>query len=167
MKHLLLLSVLFIGCYSAIAQNNTTPQEPPYKRFPSVPPFQLLQVDSTSVFTKEKLDKKKAVMLMLFSPDCDHCKHETEEIIKNIDRLKHIQVVMSTTQPFEKMKDFYEKYKLGKYPNIIVGKDTKYTLPVFYDIRTLPFLAFYNKKKELISVFDGSMPIEKVIAIFK
>ncbi len=104
---------------------------------------------------------------MLFSPDCDHCKHETAEIIKHIDDLKNIQIIMSTTQPFEKMKAFYETYGLGNYKNIVVGKDTKYTLPVFYDIRTLPFLAFYNKKKELISVFDGSLPIEKVIAIFK
>ncbi len=62
--------------------------------------------DSTSYFTKEDLPKKSAVMLMLFNPQCDHCQHETEEIIKNIDRFKNIQIVMTTSMPFDAMKEF-------------------------------------------------------------
>lgn len=104
---------------------------------------------------------------MLFSPDCDHCKHETEEIIKNIDAFKKVQIVMSTTLSFDKMIDYYNHYDLKRFNNIIVGKDTGYFLPVFYDIRNLPFLAFYNKKKELISVFEGALPIDKVIEELK
>jgi hypothetical protein len=135
----------------------------PYKRFPTVPPFKLLLTDSSSYFTKADLPKKKAVMLMLFSPDCDHCKHETEEIIKNIGAFKKVQIVMSTTLPFEKMIDYHNHYDLKRFDNIIVGKDISYFLPVFYDIHNLPFLAFYNKNKELISVFSGALPIAKVI----
>ncbi|MGZ8518443.1 MAG: TlpA family protein disulfide reductase [Chitinophagaceae bacterium] len=135
----------------------------PYKRFPTVPPFKLLLTDSSSHFTKADLPKKKAVLLMLFSPDCDHCKHETEEIIKNVDAFKKVQIVMSTTVPFEKMRDYYNHYDLKRFDNIIVGKDVSYLLPVFYDIHNLPFLAFYNKKKELISVYSGVLPIAKVI----
>ena len=101
---------------------------------------------------------------MLFSPDCDHCKHETEEIIKNIGNFKNTQLLMSTTREFDKMVEFYRHYQLDRFDNIIVGKDVNYMLPVFFSIRNLPFLAFYNKKKELISVFEGAMPIEKVVA---
>ncbi len=100
---------------------------------------------------------------MLFSPDCDHCKNETEEIIKNIGAFKKVQIVMSTTLPFEKMIDYHNHYDLKRFDNIIVGKDISYFLPVFYDIHNLPFLAFYNKNKELISVFSGALPIAKVI----
>ena len=100
---------------------------------------------------------------MLFSPDCDHCKHETEDIIKNIDAFKKVQIIMSTTMPFDKMLRFYNNYDLKRFDNIIMGKDENYLLPVFYDIRNLPFLAFYNKKKELISVFSGALSINKVI----
>jgi thiol-disulfide isomerase/thioredoxin len=148
--------------FFSVAQNDSV-QLAPYKRFPTVPPFKLLLTDSSTSFTKENLDKKKTVMIMLFSPDCDHCKHETEEIIKNIDAFKKVQIIMSTTMPFEKMVDYYNHYDLKRFDNIVVGKDVSYLLPVFYDIHNLPFLAFYNKKKELISVFSGALPIDKVI----
>jgi thioredoxin-related protein len=139
----------------------------PYLRFPNFPPVKLLMPDSTSFFTKDELSKKSAVMLMLFNPECDHCQHETEEIIKNIDRFKNIQIVMATSMPFISMKEFMEKYKLAAYKNITVAQDTHYFLPSYYMIRNLPFLAFYNKKKELISVFEGSMPIEKALEELK
>lgn len=100
---------------------------------------------------------------MLFSPDCEHCQKKTEEIIQHIDAFKKVQIIMSTTLPFDKMVVFYNKYDLKRFDNIIMGKDVSYLLPSFYNIRNLPFLAFYNKKKGLISVFEGALPIEKVI----
>ena len=162
-----MLSVLTIAFhFSGIAQNDSLPL-PPYKRFTSVPPFKLLLTDSSTHFTKENLAKKKAVMIMLFSPDCEHCKHETEAIIANIDAFKKVQIIMSTTLPFEKMLDYYNHYDLKRFDNIIVGKDVSYFFPVFYDIHNLPFLAFYNKKKELISVYSGALPIDKAIEELK
>jgi len=104
---------------------------------------------------------------MLFNPDCDHCKHETEEIIKNIDQLKDVQIVMATMMGFDAMKEFYEKYELQKFENIHVGKDIKYTLPAFYKIRFMPFLAMYDKKGNLITTFEGSMKIDELINVFK
>jgi thioredoxin-related protein len=139
----------------------------PYLRFPNFPPVKLLMPDSISYFTKDKLPKKSPVMLMLFNPQCDHCQHETEEIIRSIGQFKNIQIIMVTSVPLSSMNEFREKYKLAAYENIIVAQDTHYFLPSYYMIHNLPFLAFYNKKKELISVFQGSMPIEKVLEELK
>jgi hypothetical protein len=143
------------------------PKEAPYKRFPSVPPMKLLLTDSSTYFTKEDIAKKKAVMIMLFSPDCDHCQHKTEEIIQHIDAFEKVQIIMSTNLTFDKMVEFYKKYDLKRFDNIVVGRDINFMLPVFYNIRNLPFLAFYNKKKELISVFEGAMPLEKMLEELK
>ena len=152
--------------FSSMAQSDSV-QLAPYKRFPAIPPFKLLLTDSSTHFTKEDLANKKPVMVMLFSPDCEHCKHETEEIIKNIDAFKKVQIILSTTLPFDKMVDYYNHYELKRFDNIIVGKDVSYFFPVFYDIHNLPFLAFYNKKKELISVYSGALPIDKAIEELK
>ena len=100
-------------------------------------------------------------MLMIFSPMCEHCKQETEEMIKNIDKFKNSVIVMATMMPYDSMMSFRVKYKLADYENIIVGQDTQFFLPVYYMISNLPFLAFYDKKGKLISVFEGSMSIEK------
>lgn len=70
---------------------------------------------------------------------------------------------MATTLPFEKMKEFYINYGLERFKNVIVGKDVNFSLPVFYNVRNLPFLAFYDKKGNLIDIFEGSLPVEKVI----
>ncbi len=150
---------------SAIAQSDSL--QPPYKRFPTYPPVKLLLPDSISFYTKADLPKKAAIMLMLFNPECEHCKQETEDLISKIDRFKNIQVVMATNTTFSRMLAFRETYQLAKYKNIIVAQDTHYFLPTFYMIRNLPFLAFYNRKKELISVFEGTLPMEKVLQEFE
>ena len=170
LKEIALRTLVFLFCLgtvsAAMAQKDTV-LAPPYKRFPNVPPIKLLLTDSTTVLTKEGLDKKRPTMLMLFSPDCDHCKHETEELIKRISDFKDVQIIMATPMPFERMKEYYNTYGLSKYKNIKMGRDAGFMLPVFYNIRSFPFLAFYNKKQELISVFEGSMPIEKVLEELK
>jgi thiol-disulfide isomerase/thioredoxin len=139
----------------------------PYQRFPTVPPFKLLRIDSSSFFAKNDLKKNKPVLIILFNPDCEHCKHETEEIIKNIDRFKNVQIIMSTNMPLSMMKDFYEKYDLEKFENITVGRDFQYILPSFYQIKFLPYLAMYDKKGNLLTTFQGSMTIDDLINVFK
>jgi len=149
----------------AAAQNDTI--QPPYKKVPFYPPVKLLMTDSVTYYTKAELPKNKPVILIVFNPDCDHCKHETEAIVQNIDKFKNVHIVMASFVPLTEISKFREKYKLGNYKNIILGQDTHYFLLSFYQGHSLPYLAFYNKKKGLISTFEGSMPIEKVLEEIK
>jgi len=103
---------------------------------------------------------------MLFNPQCEHCQHETEELIKNIDKFKDIQIIMSTSMVFDSMLTFREKYQLEQHKNILIAQDTHFFLFSFFAVHNLPFLAFYNKNKQLISVFEGSMKIEDVLKVF-
>ena len=164
MKKLLFLFSLLAFTQTGFTQADST--KAPYLRFPAFPPVKLLLPDSISYFTKDDLQKKSAVMLMLFNPQCEHCQHETEEMIKSIDKFKGIQILMATFAPFDSMMVFCEKYKLAKFNNITVAQDTHFFLPAFYMINSLPFLAFYNKKKELISVFEGSLPMDRILKEF-
>jgi thioredoxin-related protein len=107
------------------------------------------------------------VLIMVFSPDCEHCRHHAEEIVKNKEAFENIQIIMATMLPFSKMKDFFSAYKLDKIPNVIVGQDREFILSTFYKMKSLPFLAFYNKKGKLIDVFEGSLPVNKILEVFK
>ena len=158
MKKSIILSLCIVFCATVYSQRDSLP---PYKKFNSFPPVKLLLPDS-SYFTKDDLPKKP-VMLMLFNPTCEHCRHETEEIIKNIDKFEDIEIVMATSMPFDSMIVFRERYQLARYKNIVVSQDPHFFLITYFDINRLPFLAFFNKKKGLISVFDGSMPIEDAL----
>jgi len=106
-------------------------------------------------------------MLMMFNPQCEHCRHETEDLIRNIDAFKKIQIVMTTSMPFDSMLAFRDKFQLSRYKNIIVAQDTHYFLFSYYQNHSLPFLAFYNRNKDLISVFEGGMPMNLVLKEFE
>jgi len=162
-----LLSAIFILLSVIVYSQQDSTIQPPYKRFPTVPPFKLLKIDSTSYFTKNDLKKNKSVLIILFNPDCDHCKHEIEEIIKDMDEFKNIQIVMATMMPFDLMKSFYEKYGLAKFDNITMGRDFQYLLPSFFQIRFMPYLAMYDKKGNLLTTFEGTMKIEDLVNVFK
>ena len=168
MKKRILFVIFLAATIISFAQQDTTaPLAPPYLRFPDLPPFKLLKVDSVTYFTKADVPKNKPVLLMIFDPNCDHCQHATEDILKNIESLKNIQVVMSTNASFEGLKDFYNRYELANYKNITVGLEVKYFLVPFYDVRNLPYLAMYDKKGKLITTHEGTIKIEAVIEAFK
>jgi thioredoxin-related protein len=164
MKTKLLILACCVICVSGFTQNQP---DPPYKRFPTVPPLRLLLTDSSTIFTDKDLKKNTPLFFILFSPDCEHCKKETEELIDKIDSFKDIQIVMATFMPVDKMKEFYDNYKLGRFPNIIVGYDTQHMLATYYRISYTPFLAFYDKKGKLIEGVQGALPLTKVLEYFK
>lgn len=168
MKKYVVGFILLLSSFFAIAQTDST-KLPPYQRFPTVPPIQLLLSDSSTIYTKAQIPSKKPVLIMIFNPECEHCQHETEEIIAHRDELKDVQIVMSmiAVQPLSMMKDFISKYHLNEYSNITVGKDIYYIMPGFYDLHNIPFLAMYDKKGDLIEGFEGSLPITKVIELLK
>jgi thioredoxin-related protein len=85
-------------------------------------------------------------MLMYFSPECHHCQHQMEDLIKRMDDLKKIEIVLATYQPMEELISFQEKYRLNEYPNIQAGRDTRFFIVPFFKIRNLPYLALYDKK---------------------
>jgi thioredoxin-related protein len=160
------LFILLIGFLSASAQVDST-KMPPYKRFPSVPPIQILLSDSSTIFTKAQIPADKPVLVIVFSPDCSHCQHETEELIAHRDELKDVEIIMITMHPLWMMKDFITRYQLTSFPNMVVGKDIYYISPGFFDMHNIPFMAMYNKKGDLIMGFEGSLGIEKVIETFR
>ena len=161
----LVLWVLVFYSTGAAAQTDTT--QPPYKRFPTVPPFQILLGDSTTLYTKASLPRAKPVLLMLFSPDCSHCQHAAQEIVAHKDELKNIQIVMATLRSISQMNAFAETYGLKALPNVVLGKDVYYILPSFYGVRNLPYMAFYKKNGDLIKTFEGGLPIKNVIELFE
>lgn len=165
MKRIFLFSGSLLAMLAAAAQTDTI--LPPYKKFPTLPPARLLLTDSLTYFTKDDIKTKSPVLYMLFNPDCEHCKKKAEEFNANREKLKNVFIVMSTTAAFDQMLDFYNKYNLQDFPNMVVGRDFQYFLPTFYQIRSMPFLAFYNKKKELISVIEGAPPLEKILEELK
>jgi hypothetical protein len=65
------------------------------------------------------------------------------------------------------MKDFDAHYHLFEHPNIKIGRDEKFFLAPFYQIKNLPYLALYDKKGNLITTFEGTQKVETIMNAFE
>jgi thioredoxin-related protein len=140
---------------------------PPYLKFPDLPPIQLLLGDSVTRYSKADLPKKTPVVFILFNPDCSHCQEMTSEMVGHKDQLSGIHIVMITLNSVSEMNAFVEKYALKEMPNLITGKDIYYLMPSFYNIKSLPFMAAYDKKGRLIKGLTGFPSLQNIMAYFK
>jgi hypothetical protein len=152
-----------IFCFAQIDSTSL----PPYKKTRMLPAFDLLMTDSISHYTNADLPKSKPVLIILFDPNCDHCKHETEEILQHIDSLKNIQIVMATNADFADLKKFYQHYNLEKFKSIKAGIEPKTYLAVFFAIHNLPYLAMYNGHGVLLRTHEGGMKVANIARVFE
>ncbi len=158
--------LLTVGVWgAATAQQANGQKEPPYKLNPVLPALDLLLPDSSKL-TNNAL-KKQNTMIMYFSPDCDHCVHQMEDMAKDRKKLASLQIVMVTHQPMESLVWFIKKYDLASYSNIRAGQDYKFNLPGFYAIRQLPYFALYDKDWKLIRTYESNTPVDTLVAAFK
>lgn len=155
---------LLFSSAGAFAQQDT--MKPAYQRYPVIPGLQLFRSDSTK-YINENLPAKKQLLLVLYSPDCDHCQQEAEQIVARKEDLHDTHIIMVTTFPISRMNEFAEKYGLDKMENVVMAKDPYYVLLSFYAIRHFPYLALYDKKGKLIRTYEGSVSIDKVLQSFK
>ena len=154
--------IVTIGCLLVTAAFTQETTAPVYKQFPQVPPFDIVRVPDSTNFRKADLKKRKPTIVMVFSPDCDHCKHATKEMLAQTKLLKKVQVVMASNIPYAYIKQFYEDYGIAKYPGITMGWDQNYFLGTYYQVHNFPSVYVYDKKGQLVQEFIGTVPFEKI-----
>ncbi|MEO8412195.1 MAG: redoxin domain-containing protein [Ginsengibacter sp.] len=160
MKKLFVLPVCIFFYVIAFSQDDST--APVYQRFPTIPQFTVYKAPDSTSFTRNDLKKHKPVIFMIFSPDCEHCQHETEKLLANIDKFKNTQIVMITYLPYNEMMIFYKNYKIANYPEITMARDTKFFFPVFFKVTNLPSIFVYDKKGDLKKNFEGSVSTDLI-----
>lgn len=143
MKRLIPLIVLLFAVTCSRAQTDSTFL---YLRFPTVPPFTITKVADSTRFTKADLSRKKATIIIIFSPDCEHCQHETRELTANIKLFKKAQIIMASPLEHPILKKFYDEYGLAAYPNIIMGRDPPISWAPFTTSGHFRLFLFTTKK---------------------
>ena len=160
------LVVIYTFLCSAVFAQTTMPLEPAYKRIPTIPPYNLISVADSIAFTKDDLKKKQPVIIMVFSPDCDHCLHATENLLANINLYKKAQIIMASSLSYKSIQKFYTDLKLENYPNIKVGYDAQYFLSSFYEVKSFPAVFLYNKKGKFTADFSDHPKFEEIAKLF-
>ncbi|MBX9732890.1 MAG: redoxin domain-containing protein [Chitinophagaceae bacterium] len=162
------ISIFVFGLLVSIGVIAQSPIDtiPPYKKNPTIPEFSILQTDS-SWYTKKDIKPYDYTAIIYFSPDCGHCQHEAKQIVNNIDSLKNILFIWVSYRDFNDIKKFYHHYTLDMYPNMIMGRDPKYAIPSFYQVRYTPFVALYDKKQQLVTTWDMGVEIPELLEFIR
>lgn len=162
MKKLLFASAILL-C-SVLSLSAQSPRDSlPYMKNPSFPAFEMQLADSATVFNTYYVKKGKPIVVIFFSPECDHCQHMTEDMLAHMKELKKATILMVTPQPLEQLREFNKKYELDKYKNITTGKELHFFFFGFYSPGSFPFIAVYDKDKQLVTSWNGGVKIEELI----
>lgn len=165
MKPFLFVCLLFAPFL--VQAQTTSNSTPAYLRYPTVPPF-AFTTPSGKVFTNKDLKKHTPLMVILFSVDCEHCQHETKELVDNIGRFKGAQIIMVTPFRHDAMTAFYNGYGIGRHQNIIsMGTDSTRRLNMFYQMHFWPGIYIYNKKNQLVYHHEGTTKIDTLVHYLK
>ncbi len=153
------LSICMIG----FSQYDTTA---PYLKTKMLPAFSLLNIDSV-VFTQTVLKENKNTIIMLFNPECDHCRKQLDLLLSMPEVAESAELVLSSIETNVKNKIFYNANHLEKYPFVHLGKDYKYLFGSYFQPKTIPVLAFYNKKKEFVLINQGNTGRKMIVEALK
>lgn len=167
MKSVLLFVLLFGLALPVTAQQRLAPrQRVNYRAVGApVPPFTIEKWDGTA-YTNAALKPNKAVMIVIFSPDCDHCEHAIDSLKGMKDKLANMQLVFVCEAIHKSnVKPFVQKVGMAadkQFAN--AGIDKGGLIPNIYTNKMLPQIMLYNTKHRLAKIFDGAFTMASVRA---
>jgi peroxiredoxin len=117
-------------------------------------------------FCKNMIDqdakKNKAIVLFYFDPNCDHCQHQTEDIIANKDILKKVNFYFISLDSFRRIKKFKDYYHLQDLSEITVAKDYEYNVFKTFKIESIPTNIVYNSNHKIVKIYPGGMSVSQL-----
>ena len=127
-----------------------------------IPPFRIMQANGR-IFKAEELPIGKPVVIIYFSPECDHCDKLMKDLFKQKTGFDKASIAMITYLPVEKLSSFYRAYDLDKYPNIYAGTEgTSFFVRNYYKIRDMPFVVLYNKNGDCVKSYSREVDLRDV-----
>ncbi len=133
----------------------------------TIPVFSIIQSNSKTLNTA-KLPNTRPVILIYFSPDCDHCTTLLNAMFKQIDQFKKATILLVTFRPMNEITEFEKKYKTEGYKNMIVGMEQPaFFLKNMYQLQSTPFTALFNKSGDLVYSYKKETPVNDLILRLK
>lgn len=150
MRHFILL--LIIVSLAACSGENSIKSELEGKPLPA---FNILLPDSTTYFNIGNGSSGKPIVLFYLSPQCPYCRAQLTDIIEDMNKLKEVQFYLISNFPVSAIKHFSSEYKLEKYPNIVIGRDTSDVVANYFEAIYVPYTAIFGRDGKFKKAFEG------------
>ncbi len=147
---LLFMAVAWIACQDEKPQAYKTGMEGK-----PLPAFAIQLLDSTSFIHSEDLPAGKNLVLFYFKPTCPYCRAQMRDMVNNMERFKDKELYILTNEDLKSTNGFARYFKLNRFNNVIVGRDTGSVVLKTYRLRAVPFTAYFDKNKQLKALYPG------------
>ncbi|MFT4202380.1 MAG: hypothetical protein QM610_00565 [Chitinophagaceae bacterium] len=122
------------------------------------------QTMAHQTFSKQAIkDTMGQVVIMLFSPDCEHCQYMAQAMVRHKEAIKDVQFVMVT--PFgdsASVATFAHGYHLDSLSNVQLLLDGKVQFPSLFGSSLVPSFYVYNHNR-LVKSIKGETRIENLL----
>jgi len=130
-----------------------------------LPSLDLLLSDSLTHINTMDVKGGNPVVLLYFSPDCDHCQKETKSILHHMDSLNNVKFYFITNDSLDRIRIFRSAFHLDKYSNITVGWDNQYLFLRQFKDAAPPYLVIYDSKLRQIGILNGEVEADKIVTL--
>jgi thiol-disulfide isomerase/thioredoxin len=96
-------------------------------------------------------------VLFYFKPTCPYCRAQMRDMINNMEHFKDKELCILTNEDLKGANNFARYFKLRRYNNVIVGRDTGSVVFKSYRLIGVPATAYFDKNRQLKVLFSGRM----------
>lgn len=133
-----------------------------YAQSGKLPPFKMVQANG-SIFKAQDLPMEKPILIVYFSPECDHCEKLMKEFFKLATSFQKASVAFITYLPVDRVSKFVNDYKLAKHPNIYSGTEgSTFFVRNYYSITEMPFAALYTKNGDVVASYGKNVDLKSL-----
>jgi thioredoxin-related protein len=152
-----IMRIIFLFIFLTIASMKLSAQQ-------KVPAFRMSLSDG-KLFHASSLPQGKPIIVIYFSPECDHCQVLMKEWFKRSGDFRKASVAMITFLPLNSVALFEKEYNSKQHSNIITGTEgTAFYVRNYYKVLDLPFVALHDKNGNLITTYSKDIPLNALAA---
>ena len=123
-------------------------------------PIMLMTDKDKNITDANKLKGKN--IIILFFPDCDHCKREATEIAERIKSFDGYTLYFLSINPFEEILKFAQDHKLNNLQNVKFVQTTGDAIYNNFGAVPTPSMYIYDNGK-LVKKFNGETKLEEIV----
>jgi len=108
--------------------------------------------------------KPGPLVLIYFSPDCEHCQQFITAFLQREKLVKSRQILLASFVEVSSLASFGKTMGMERFPNIRMGTEGEsYRIARGLVIRKFPYVALYDGARNLIRTFEGEQPFGQII----
>lgn len=105
------------------------------------------------------------VLIISFSPDCEHCQRHAAELKKHETQLANTSIIMITRADSITTRNFSLQYELNTMNNVVFLQDNNDLFYKTFNLSNIPSMVVYNRHHNLVKTINGQVSVEYLLKL--